>query len=145
MEEECAVVVVESMGDGTLTQRVEARSHALFADEPLGVGDDAGFTPYELLLAALGACTSMTLHMFARNKEIALERCQVRLTYNRVHVEDCEKGDGETKRVHRIERELTLTGDLSDDERESLRVIAERCPVNRTLVEEKDISTTLVG
>jgi putative redox protein len=138
------VVVVESTGNGSLTQRIESRQHASFSDEPLGAGNDAGPTPYELLLAALGACTSMTLGMYAKHKNIALDRISIRLTYNRVHVQDCENAEEKTKRVHRFERELTLVGDIGDEERERLRKLAEQCAVHRTLMEEKEIVTTLV-
>lgn len=139
-----ATVVVESTNDGKLTQRIEAGNHLLIADEPEGVGDDRGPSPYELLLAALGACTSMTLRMYAETKEIPLEGVSVRLTYNRMHVEDCVEGEAETKRVYRIEREIRLDGDLTEDQQDRLKAIADRCPVHRTLMEEKEILTTLV-
>jgi putative redox protein len=148
MAEEAAVVVrVEtSRRDGELVQRVEARTHSFLADEPQGTGDDLGATPYELLLAALGTCTSMTMSMYARHKGIALEDVVIRLTYNRTHVEDCEGAEepGENRRVHRIDREISLVGDLSADDRQRLLEIADKCPVHRTLVEEKEIVSRLV-
>ena len=148
MADDTVVVRVESSPrEGDLVQRVEARHHTILADEPIGTGDDLGATPYELLLAALGTCTSMTLWMYARHKGIALEHVGVRLTYNRVYVEDCqadEEGDAKKRRVHRIERDISLLGDMSDADRQRLLEIAERCPVHRTLEEEKEIVTRLV-
>jgi putative redox protein len=150
MAEEAAVVVrVEaSPRDGELVQRVEARGHRFLVDEPLDVGDDLAATPYEFLLAGLGACTSMTLQMYARHKGIALEQVSVRLTYNRDYVQDCQGAESDEpapkRRVHRIEREISLVGDLSDDDRGRLLDIAERCPVHRTMVEEKEIVSRLV-
>jgi putative redox protein len=146
MAEDAGGVVVRvesSPRDGELVQRVEARSHTFLSDEPAGDGDDLGATPYELLLAAVGTCTSMTVAMYAKQKGIALERVTVRLTYDRVHLDDCVGAEEVTRRVHRIERELSLVGDLSDADRERLLGIAERCPVHRTLVEEKEIVTRL--
>ena len=138
-------VVVTSVPDGRLTQRIEAGPHVLFADEPPDAGDDRGPTPYELLLAALGACTSMTLRMYADMKKLPLDSVSIRLTYERTHVKDCEE-DVETaiRRMHRIEREVHLEGDLSDEQRQRLLEIAERCPVHRSLTEAKEIVTSLV-
>lgn len=143
MPDKPVTVRVEGTRDGVLTQRIEARAHSFVADEPHGIGDDLGPTPYELLLAALGACTSMTLQMYARQKGIALESVSVRLTYNRVHVEDCEDSEAPKRRVHQIERDIGLIGDLTGAERQRLLEIAERCPVHRTLEEEKQILTRL--
>jgi putative redox protein len=138
-------VVVTSVPDGRLTQRIEAGPHVLFADEPPEAGDDRGPTPYELLLAALGACTSMTLRMYADAKKLPLASVSVRLTYERTHVKDCEEDvEGKIRRVHRIEREIHLNGDLSDEQRARLIEIADRCPVSRSLTEEKEIVTRLV-
>jgi putative redox protein len=142
--DEGAVVVVESTQDGKLTQRIEAGSHLLFADEQPPTGDDRGPTPYEYLLAALGACTSMTMRMYAENNQWPLEGVSIRLTYNRDHVKDCVDGEEKTTRVHRFEREIRLDGDLSDDQKERLKAMAERCAVHRTMVEEKEIVTTLI-
>ena len=143
---EVVVRVESSPRDGELVQRVEARTHAFVADEPAGIGDDLGATPYELLLASLGTCTSMTLAMYARREGIALEGVSVRLSYDREHVEDCQGAGGtdEMKRVHHIVREIALTGDLSDEDRQRLLEIADKCPVHRTLVENKEIESRLV-
>ncbi len=138
-------VRVSSTRDDRYAQRIEAGPHVLAADEPEPNGTDLGPTPYELLLAALGSCTSITLRMYAEEKGFALEDISVRLTYERMHVEDCEATEQPARRVHRIDRAITLTGDLSDAERQRLLEIAEKCPVHRTLTEEKEISSTLTG
>ena len=143
MAQERTVVRVSSTKEGRYAQRIEARDHELTADEPAPSGRDLGPTPYELLVAALGACTSMTIRMYADRKGFALDDVAVHLTYERVHVEDCEGCEDGRHRVHRFERTITLTGDLSDEERGRLLEIAERCPVHRTLTEQKQIVSTL--
>jgi putative redox protein len=136
-------VTVSSVAQGALKQEVVAGSHVWFADEPTGVSNDEGPSPYDMLLAALGACTSMTIQMYAKQKQWSLGSVSVRVTYNREHVEDCQHPD-EERRVHRFEREITLSGELTEDQRERLKEIAERCPVHRTLAEDKEIVTRLV-
>ncbi|MEZ0358274.1 osmotically inducible protein C [Mycobacterium sp. ENV421] len=137
-------VTVTETGTGTYTQTITAGKHQLFADEPLPIGDDAGPTPYDLLLAGLGACTSMTVRMYANKKGWPLERVEVSLQHKRIHAEDC--ADCETKKgwVSHIDRTITLVGDLDDTQRERLLMIAERCPVHQTLTSEVDIATSLV-
>lgn len=122
--------------------------HHLLADEPAAVGgDNAGPTPYDLLLMALGACTSMTLRMYARRKSLPLEDVQVALRHERVHAEDCAQCDpaevGADGRIERITRRIRLRGALSAGQRESLLRIADRCPVHRTLQARPVISTRL--
>ena len=136
-------VVVEGKSSGYL-QRIRARGHVFPADEPLTAGGtDLGPTPYELLLASLGACTSITLRMYARRKEWPLEGVRVKLRHNRVHakdVEDSEKGSG---MVDVIDKELELEGDLTQQQRERLLEMASRCPVHRTLLNEIKIRSEL--
>jgi putative redox protein len=115
------------------TSRVVAEGHTFIADEPAPAGDDLGPTPYELLLAALGACTSMTLLMYARRNDWPLEAVSIDLTHDRVHAQDCEECEQESGRVEVIRRSITLEGDLDDEQRERLAYIATRCPVHKTL------------
>jgi putative redox protein len=128
-------VVVSS--DGFLTQQIEAGNHRFTADEPTEAGGgDKGPDPYSLLLAALGACTSMTLQLYARHKGIPLEGVQVRLSHNRLHAQDCHECESEEGMVSRIERHITLTGPLTDAQKARLLEIAARCPVHKTLTSE---------
>jgi putative redox protein len=138
------LVVVTESGSGRLTQTIRARQHRLRADEPLGVGDDTGPTPYELLLAALGACTSMTVRMYADRQRWPLERVDVRLTHQRIHADDCRGALRTPCTVDHIERVLELSGPLSDEQRARLLAIAERCPVHRTLTGEIRVTTSLL-
>jgi putative redox protein len=115
------------------------------ADEPARLGgDDAGPDPYTLLLAALGSCISMTVRLYARRKGWPVERVEVRLRQRRLHARDC--ADCETQGdafVHRIERALHVTGDLTDEQHARLREIAHKCPVHRTLTSEIVIADLL--
>jgi putative redox protein len=125
-------------------QVITAGPHRLIGDEPVAAGGgDAGPNPYDLLLAALGTCTSMTVRLYARRKQWPLERVDVRLTHARVHAEDCADCEGGKRRLERIERRITLTGPLNDEQKARLLDIAEKCPVHRTLTGEIDIRTVL--
>jgi putative redox protein len=118
--------------------------HQAMSDEPTAVGGkNLGPSPYDLLLMALGACTSMTLRMYANRKGLALDDIQVRLRHDRVHAEDCADCDGADRKIERITRVLTLIGDLTDAEQQRLLQIADRCPVHRTLESEPHIMTTV--
>ncbi len=107
--------------------------HALLADEPKGSGDGLGPDPYELLLSALGACTAMTLKMYARRKGWKLEEVRAELTYERVHASDCEDCEQKEGYVERIRIKLHVEGDLDEEQIKRLHEIAGRCPVRRTL------------
>jgi putative redox protein len=112
--------------------------HTFITDEPVAAGgEDAGPDPYTLLLAALGSCISMTVTLYARRKQWPLEKVTVRLRQNRVHVKDCQEcvqnGDGF---VHRIERAVSFSGPLSDEQRARLDEIAHKCPVHKTLLSD---------
>ena len=135
-------VIVHSVGN--LRQEIDAGSHTLYADEPVDAGgDNAGPNPYELLLAALGACTSMTLQMYARRKGWPLEDVEVRLSHRRDYMRDCEECPDKPARLDVIERRITLKGDLDQAQRLRLLEIAEKCPVHRTLTGTIKVNDTL--
>ena len=139
---EPGLVVVEETGHGRLEQIVTAGSHRYLADEPVAVGGgDTGPGPYDFLLSALGACTSMTLRLYAERKQLPLERIRVALRHRRVHVEDCAGCEGKDMKLEVIEREITLTGDLDLPTHARLMEIADKCPVHRTLTSKIDIRT----
>lgn len=112
--------------------------HSFITDEPISAGgEDAGPDPYTLLLGALGSCISMTLHLYARRKQWPLEGVSVRLRQKRIHAKDCEDCvQNKDDYIHRIERSVTLTGQLSDEQRARLQEIAHKCPVHKTLSSE---------
>ena len=115
-------------------QKITVGSHVLLADEPGNVGGtDAGPDPYELLLAALGACAGITVRMYADRKQWPLEGVHIELSYARVHAEDCARCDEGIELVDGIEMELSFFGELSESQRQRLTEIANKCPVHRTL------------
>lgn len=121
-----------------------ANGFPLVADEPLEYGGgNEGPSPYEYLLAALGACTGMTVSMYARGKKWPLEEAVVRLAHHKIHADDCRDCDEKDLRIDHFERELELRGGLDEAQRQRLLEIAERCPVHRTLTGEIRIETTL--
>ena len=128
--------------DGSFAQEVRTDQHALRADEPASVGGTAsGPSPYEYLLAALGACTSMTLRMYAKRKQIALERVSVKLSHSKIHASDCADCETRDGKLDLIEREIEIAGDLDPEQRERLMQIADLCPVHRTLHSEVSVVT----
>jgi putative redox protein len=137
------VVVVRGGGAG-FAQEITAGSHRLISDEPVSAGGtDTGPTPYDLLLAALGSCTSMTIGMYARRKQWPLERITVRLRHSRAHAEDCSACDKREARLTLIERDIALDGALDAEQRARLLEIANRCPVHLTLTSKIEIRTRL--
>ncbi len=137
-------VVVRGRAGG-FAQEITAGRHRLTADEPVAVGGtDSGPSPYDLILSALGACTSMTIALYARRKGWPLEAVTVRLQHSRIHAADCESCETKTGMLDRIERSLELTGALTDEQRARLLDIASKCPVHRTLTSEIDIRTRLL-
>ena len=135
------VVIVRGAADG-FTQEVIAGSHHFRVDEPASVGGtDSGATPYDLLLAALGSCTSMTVAMYARRKKWPLERVSVRLRHSRVHAEECAACETQDAKITVIERDIQLDGTLDEDQRARLLAIADRCPVHLTLTSRIEIRT----
>jgi putative redox protein len=144
-EEIQGVHVVES-GEGKFAEDVFLGRHRLRADEPVSLGGtDSGPDPYDLLLAALGSCTAMTLRLYAERKELRLEKVSVALTHRKVHAADCAECTTREGRIDRIDRELTLVGTLDENERQALLEIADKCPVHRTLTSEVWIETRLAS
>ncbi|MBK1636184.1 bifunctional alpha/beta hydrolase/OsmC family protein [Rhodovulum adriaticum] len=141
---EGVVRVAEADPDGFL-QDIAAGRHHLQADEPEKVGGtDRGLSPYGLLAAALGACTSMTIRMYARRKEWPLDSVRVDVCHAKIHAEDAEGGDGPSGKIDRFERRICLAGDLDDTQRERLLEIADKCPVHQTLERSSKVVTELV-
>jgi putative redox protein len=136
-------VLVVGAPEGFL-QKIVTPHHSLFVDEPKSVGGtDAGPTPYDLLLGALGACTSMTLRLYADRKGIPLEEVRVRLRYSRIHALDCAQCETKEGKIDHVDRAIELSGPLTEEQRQRLLEIADRCPVHRTLQSKIDIVTRL--
>ncbi len=136
------LVIVRETRRSTFDQEIIAGKHHLVADEPVNAGgQDNGPGPYDLLLASLGACTSMTLRLYADRKKIPLQRVEVRLRHFRVYATDCAECETKEGMVDHIDREIRLEGDLSAEQRAKLMEIADKCPVHRTLTSEINIRT----
>jgi putative redox protein len=142
-EPETGSVLVRETRASTFQQDITIGKHRIIADEPATVvgGLDTGPNPYDLLLAGLGACTSMTLRLYAERKKLPLDRVTVRLSHAKIHAEDCANCETKTGMIDRIDRVLTLEGALDAAQRLKLLEIADKCPVHRTLSSEVDIRT----
>lgn len=139
---EQGTVRVSERGTGAFAVSIQAGRHTLVGDEPTSVGgDDAGPSPYELLLASLGECTVMTLRMYARQKQWPLENAHVTLTHSKVHAADCADCETKDGKVDRIDRVIELIGPLDEAQRARMMEIADRCPVHRTLHAEVTVVT----
>ncbi len=137
-------VMVQTGSEGYTTQ-IKAGNHFLIADEPITVGGkDQGATPYDLLLASLGSCTSMTLRMYADRKNWPLEQVDVHLNHQKIHVNDCQDCESDVGFIDVIEREIQLEGPLDEVQKARLLEIADRCPVHKTLHNEIKVRTHLV-
>jgi putative redox protein len=132
------------------TQEITVGSHRFFSDEPKNpggkdlAGDDAGPSPYELLAAALGACTSMTIGIYARRKQWPLASVNIQLRHSKIHAADCADCDTEEEMLDCIERDIELIGNLTGEQRAKLLEIADKCPVHRTLTRGMRIVSRLV-
>jgi putative redox protein len=130
-----AKITVRSMEN--LRQEIVSGSNLIVADEPVAEGgEDSGFDPYSLLLSSLGACTAITLRLYARNKKWNLQSVVVNLWHEKIHAEDCRDCETKEGKIDRIQRQIFLEGDLTDEQQQRLREIAQRCPVHRTLTSE---------
>jgi putative redox protein len=135
-------VAVHETRRGKFQQEIISGKHRLLADEPVKDGGlDSGPGPYDLLLAALGACTSMTIRLYADLKQIPLARTQVRLRHEKIYATDCAECETKEGKIDHIDRTIAFEGDLSAEQRARLLEIADKCPVHRTLTSEIRIVT----
>jgi putative redox protein len=137
-------VIVQESEKGRLTQEITVGTHTLWADEPkIYGGNDHGPSPYDFILAGLGACTSMTLRLYADMKKIPLTKVVVKLTIEKIYATDCENCENPQSKIDHISRTIELHGDLTVDQRAKLLDIANKCPVHRTLTSKISITTLL--
>ena len=142
---EPGTVVVSDSPEGRYAEDIFVGDHILRADEPTALGGaNTGPTPNDLLLAALGACTAMTLRMYAERKNWELGKISVRLNQARIHAEDCKTCESRDGMVTRISRDITIEGSLDEDKRKRLLEIADKCPVHRTLTAEVVVDSRIV-
>ena len=135
-------VVVRETRDGKYQNDVVIGPHHLFADEPVAIGGaDTGPGPYEYVLAGLGACTSITMRMYADRKSLPLDRITVTLSHSRIHAEDCAECETKAGMLDQFDRVISMEGALDADQRKRLMEIADKCPVHRTLTSEVHIVT----
>lgn len=135
-------VLVRETGEGKFQQEILSGPHRFIADEPVKVGGlDSGPGPYDLLLAGLGACTAMTVRLYADLKKLPLKRVTVRLAHNKIHAQDCAHCETAEGMIDHIDRAITFEGELDTAQRKRLMEIADKCPVHRTLESEIDIRT----
>jgi putative redox protein len=135
-------VVVRETRKSKFQQTVSVGPHRMLADEPIGAGgEDTGPGPYDFLLAGLGACTSMTMRMYADRKSLPLDRVNVTLTHSRIHAQDCAECETKEGMLDRIDRTIAMEGALDAEQRKRLMEIADKCPVHRTLTSEIHIVT----
>lgn len=143
---EPGTVVVSETGDGEFTQQLLDGRHRLLADEPVAAGGkDLGPGPYELLMMALGACTSMTVRLYANRKQWPLTRVTVHLRHSRSYPQDCKDCASKPVMLDHVDREIEFDGTLDDVQRAKLLEIADKCPVHRTLSQRVEIATRMRG
>jgi putative redox protein len=126
-----------------LQHQVIADPHSFIVDEPMGEGDGLGPNPYDLLLSALGACTAMTLLMYAERKKIPIESVSIELDHQRTYRNDCVDCSEEERRLETISRRITIRGDISEEQKKRLLEIANKCPVHRTIQSKPTIQDTI--
>jgi putative redox protein len=138
-------MVITAQSSNKFQVHIKAGRHNFIADEPIGIGDDAGPDPYSLLLSSLAACTIMTVKMYAKRKSWPLEGVELSLSTHKIHAKDCDNCEGDpNSRVDIIERKINFLGDLTPDQIDRLTDIAEKCPVHRTLTSETVIRTEVI-
>jgi putative redox protein len=136
-------VIVRSAN--SLRNEIEAGPHRLVGDEPASAGGtDSGPTPYDFLAAALGTCTSMTMHVVAKRENIPLEGVEIHIENDRMHAKDCADCLNTTGFIHRFSVAIKLIGNLTPEQRQRMLSVAQRCPVNKTLTSEIRIDETLI-
>lgn len=146
MQNKSPQIIVKETTAGRFTQEITIGLHTLTADEPSTYGgNDLGPSPYDFLLTALGTCTSMTVRMYANLKKIPLENVIVKLSHNKIHVEDCRDCETEKAFLDHIDIVVELKGNLSEEQRDKLLEIANKCPVHRTLTSKIIINTQLAN
>ncbi len=135
-------VVVRETRDSKFQQTISVGPHRMLADEPVAAGgEDTGPGPYDFVLAGLGACTSMTMRLYAERKSLPLERVTVTLSHRKIYAEDCAECETKTGMLDKIERVIAIEGALDAEQRRKLMEIADKCPVHRTLTSEIHIVT----
>ena len=138
-------VIVKTRGELYRTE-ISTGNHTIIADEPISLGGgDLGPNPYDLLLSAVGACVGMTLRMYAERKKWDLQEVHVHLSHERIHAKDCTDCKSEEGYVHIIKKELELIGDLSEKQLDRLKQISDRCPVQKTLMNEVKFNTSIIS
>src|SRR5438270_10743276 len=136
---------VIARSESGMSPQAQMGAHQLTVDEPVSAGgQDSGPCPYDLLLAALGACTALTVRLYAQRKAWPLESVEVRLSHERIHAEDCAECEKREGMLDRINKDLVLNGALDAEQRERLAEIAERCPVQRTLTREVIVNQRII-
>ena len=143
-DEEASHIIVHGDSAG-FAQKIEIGPHHFVADEPVSYGGtDSGPSPYDFILAALGACTSMTIGLYARKRKWPFTKITVSLKHSKIHATDCDDCETKDGRIDRIELEIHLEGDLSEEQRTKLMEIAGKCPIHQTLTHEINIKTRAV-
>lgn len=137
-------ITVLNSGNKYLTE-INSGNHKIISDEPVEFGgEDSGFSPYELLLSALGACKAITMRMFAQRKNYPLERIEIGLTHEKIHAKDCADCESKEGKIDKIDVKIKFTGSLSDDQKKILLDVSQKCPVHKTLTSEIKIYTDML-